>query len=510
MYRRNRYIFLIVGVFCCHLIFAQNRLNDSLTLCFSRAGLPEYIELIEKELDVSFVYSDLIIPSQEISLSPGKYTAMQLLDSVLKGQNIELILKGNTIILSSDKHFFSNDLRREFKGKVVNHRGDGIPFATIYIENKGVGTITNAEGFFRIILPEKYQKDTLTVGCMGYKYKHIFPEAYLDENTEIVLEEARYSIKRVTVRPEKAEYLLAASLKKIKDNYQISNSSMKAFFREWSKQDDDYISISEALVDIYKTGYISSADDHIRFIKGRNGSNVEDSELVNLVIEGGLYNGLLLDIVKNPSCFYSENALDECDFKKKKIIYLNGKQTYVIAFTPKDNIDYPGYLGKLFIDVESLALVRAEFELCPDGIDAARSLLVKKTPKNYRAKPVFARYTVDYRMYEGKWSLYAASSNFGIRVKKVRGKENKGFSCDFTSRSEFVVTNYDIENVEKIPGNQSVKSRDVLYEQISSTNKDFWQNENVILPEEPLHSAINKLQSLKVDPEIDDVITKEK
>ncbi len=510
MSRAYRYIIVFLGLFFSFSASAQKQLTDSLFLSFSKAEIRDYLEFIEKELDVSFVYSDHINPTKEISLEPGRYTAQQILDSVLKDQNIDLILKANTIILSSDKGQIPDKTEREIEGRVVDHRGRGIPFATIFIENKGIGTITNADGYFRIIIPLKYHKDTLTVGSLGYKYRRILPDGYTVKNNIISLEDAHYSIQRVTVRPEKAEYLVAASYKKVKDNYQLSNSAMKAFFREWSKQDADYISISEALIDIYKTSYMSEANDHIRFVRGRNGSNVEDSELVNLVVEGGLYNGLRLDIVKNSSYFYSEEALNECTYKKKKTIILNGKQTYVIAFTPKEHIDYPGYQGKLFIDVESLALVRAEFELSSEGIYAARSLLVKKTPRNYKAKPVYAKYTVDYRLYNGKWSLYAASSDFGIRVKKVRGKENKGFSCDFTSRSEFVVTDYDLEDVHKIPANQTVKSRDVLYEQISVTNKNFWQNENIILPEEPLHSAIYKLQEQDKDPEQEDIMSKEK
>ncbi len=252
--------------------------------------------------------------------------------------------------------------------------------------------------------------------------------------------------------------------------------------------------MSEALIEINKSSYINELDDLVRIIKGRNGKNISKSELVNLVVQGGLYNGLKLDIAKYPSYFYDERISPDCEYRMLKTIFDKDRLTYVIGFYTKEDVDYAGYEGKLYIDSESLALVRAEINLNKQGIRYARSILIKKKPRGYHAKPIYAKYEVEYRYYNEVWNLHYARSDFGIKVKKVRGKENKGFSCIFTSQSEFVITGINNNPTKRIPFSAASKPNDVLVEQVENTEESFWFNDNVILPEEPLLSTILKLQ----------------
>src|SRR5688572_17805427 len=55
-------------------------------------------------------------------------------------------------------------------GKVVDEATqESINFASVSIQGKPVGTVTNAEGEFDFYLPELYSNDTMIVSHVGYK-----------------------------------------------------------------------------------------------------------------------------------------------------------------------------------------------------------------------------------------------------------------------------------------------------------------------------------------------------
>ena len=500
-------IILGLNTFRCQ---AQDNLFQSVSIEQPTGTIENYLHSIEDNTSVRFVYSDVIQPDRIIDVVPGQYAVGQLLDSLFKEQHILYVNRENLIILSpqSSNALFGD--RFIIEGQVTNRKREGIPFATVYIENKSVGTITNADGAFRVVLAEEYVNDTLTIGSLGYEDQRIPPNRYLTGKVHVKLKTDRIAIKDVVIRPDNPDFLVRQSYKKREYNYRDYPIWMNAFFRESSKQDDDYIAISEALVQINKASYKNQKTDQIKLLRGRNGTNIGETELVNLVVEGGLVNGLKLDIAKYGSYFYGENSEREYTYKLDKTIMLKGRQTYKISFKAKDGITYPGYEGKLYIDAETLALSRVEFQLTDEGIRLSRSLLVKKTPRKFRAKPVYANYIVDYRFYDGVWNLNSAMSDFGIKVKKVRGKENKGYSCDFTSTSEFVITSISDTAVKRIPMRETVRSDERLVEQVENTTATFWVDDNIILPEEPLLSTIQKLQEQGALPREDSLITKEK
>lgn len=75
------------------------------------------------------------------------------------------------------------------KGK-ISSKIEFLAFATIGIENKNIGTISNEEGDFEIEIPLLYSMDSLTISHIGYKSKKIKIESILQEDyLEIELEQ---------------------------------------------------------------------------------------------------------------------------------------------------------------------------------------------------------------------------------------------------------------------------------------------------------------------------------
>lgn len=478
-------------------ISAQKILSEKVTIRFDSAEKSVYLNEIKNQTGYDLLYSSAISPEEFVQISPGNYMVTQLLDTLFKKQNVAYIVRDKLLIISpqTENNRDIQDKRLIIEGRVVTKRDQPIPYAAVFFKSSSKGTIANHDGRFRFLINEEHFNDTLTITSMGYESEEILPEKYLTSELNVELKSVSFFIKDVIVRPDNVNEIVLKSFQSRNKNYSSTPVLLNAFFRETSMQNEDYISLTEAIIEISKSSYTSGAEDLIRLVKGRNGTNIQESELVNLKVEGGLYNGLRLDIVKYGSYFFGENMFDLCIYRKLKSTLFEGRQTYVIGFDMIEGLNVSGFKGKLYIDVESLALVRAEFEISPKGLKYARNELVKKRPRGYSAKPIYAKYIVEYRYYENTWNLYYAQSELKIKVKKERGRENKGFSCDFFSTSEFVITKK-IEHADKrIRYRDAVTSNDVLVEQVKNTSSDFWSDDNVIIPEEPLLITINKLQS---------------
>lgn len=491
------------------VVLTQNILENKIQISFETGTREQFIDTIKSQTQFRFLYTDLVSPEQQVTIGTGDYSIGELLDTLFFDKDLSYIVRNDLIILSPKGKEHELEQKVIIQGRVTARKEKSVPFATVYLLENSRGTITNAEGYFRLIIPESLSGDTLVISSMGFEEAKIAPEEYKNSDLTIRLKSSYIPIKDVIVRPNDPEKLVMQSFNARKNNYSKQKTLLKGFFRESSKQNDDYISLTEALIEINKSSYLSSADDLVRLVKGRNGTNINQSELVNLVVEGGLYNGLRLDIAKYGSYFYAEDALDECNFRMLKNTMYNGRQTYIVWFDMKENPDYSGYTGRLYIDAESLALVRAEFELSPAGIRYARSVLIKKTPKGFKAKPLYAKYEVEYRFYNDIWNLHYARNELKIKVRKTRGKKNKGYSSDFISKSEFVITDQIINPDKNIRYREASRSNDILVRQVENTGSTFWLDDNVIVPEEPLLSTIEKLQNEGILPKEDSVITKE-
>lgn len=483
-------------------ILSQDRLERFIQLPPQELTVEQYLYHIEDMTDLNLVYSTAIIENRRIAIYSDSILLRELLDTLFPGNRINFLLRDRSLVLSPQKNIHDFKTHFTVTGKVNNKRnGKSVPFATIYVPNESTGTIANFEGSFELQLPTGTGIDSLKVSCLGYRQSLVSVNDLLIGTQIIELEPQKFQIDEIIIRPLDPHSLIRASLDAKKNNYPTDPAMFSGFFRESSMQDDKYIGLSEAIINIFKHGYTNDQNDLIRLVKGRRGSNIENSDLVNLVVEGGLYNNVQLDIVKYGISFLDPEFFGNYEYEVTKQININHRQTYLIKFTFLNNIPVAGFNGTIYLDAESLALVRAEFSINEESLGHAYDLLIKKTPPGFRIQPKYARYEVEYRHYEQKWNLSHVRSELALRVHKKRGKQHKGYNCTLSSASEFVITGKAKDTNEKIRYRDAAKPGDILYEQIAETDAGFWGTENIILPEEPLLKTIEKLklESLEVD-----------
>jgi hypothetical protein len=499
---RESYTRLLPVVFALFLLFPrisaqtqQGLLDKEVNLSRTTGEIEELLNEISRKGKFSFTYTSQIQVHRMGSVLQKKQLIRNHLADIFRFDSVQFIEQNNKILLVPfHKKVTQVASYKSIRGLVIDSKTRRpLPYSNVFLLNKSTGTITNMGGRFELKISTSEPDDTLGVSYIGYKlYK--MPVSSLDTGLTVVrLSSRKVLIREVVVKPMDPIYILTKTIEAIPGNYDRKPAVFTAFFRESTRQDNTDISLSEAVINIFKESYTSMRDDQIKIFKGRKNSNSREKEFVDFVVQGGLYNTLQLDIVKNLPTFLDADYFALYEYQIERIITHFDRPTYVISFDQREGVKYPCYKGRVYIDVESLAIVGASFQLSEKGMSYATGIYVKKTPKRLGVKPLSAKYDVFYRFYHGKWNLSNVRSDIMIRVRRKKNKQQDRFNSDFESTSEFVITNKDTANIARFRFAEISKPRDVLVEQIGETDQEFWGSENVIKPDEPIEKTILRL-----------------
>jgi hypothetical protein len=207
-------------------------------------------------------------------------------------------------------------------------------------------------------------------------------------------------------------------------------------------------------------------------------------------LQGGPNTAVLLDVVKNPYILLSEQYKDIYDFSLTEVITIDDRLHYVISFHQKSHIDDPYYMGKLYVDMEKLAITEAEFELNVENKDAAARLFIQRKPMSMSITPERAVYRAKYTIDSDRWYFTYARAE----VKFVVDWKKKLFNTTFNTMSELAITDRTYEGIEKFAAKERFKSNDVMDEKVYIFfDEDFWEGYNVIEPDQSIESAIRRL-----------------
>jgi hypothetical protein len=381
---------------------------------------------------------------------------------------------------------------KAYSGKVIDAQTKKpVVFANVYLVQGNIGTVTNAEGEFVLKIPVSETGKTLGISFIGYNNVEMKLSELMPENNIIKLEPSTLQIKEVVIRTSDPVELIRMALRRINENYKVSPELLIAFYRETIKQNRNYVAVAEAVLDVYKAPYNNDFEaDRVKIFKGRKSQDVKRMDTLVVKLQGGPRTSFLLDVVKNPGGLLSPDFIDYYDFKFNGFVTIDGRDNYVIEFDQKDNVKYPLYKGKLYLDTKNLAFSRLDFELSEKGIDLAGNELVRKKPVDLKVKILGAHYMINYRVVDDKWYLNHVRTELAFECKW----DKKLFKSTYVTTLEMAVTDRESEEVSKIKYKESAKLSDVFADQVSYfTDDNFWGEYNYIKPDESIESAISKL-----------------
>ena len=320
------------------------------------------------------------------------------------------------------------------------------------------------------------------------------PLAQLEKDSnKILMDEFVMALSEARIdAPNDAKTLVIETLNRKGENYLNENTVMTAFYRETIKKRRTNVSLSEAVVNIYKAPYSSNKSDALELYKARKSTDYNKLDTVALKLQGGPFNTLFVDMVKYPDYIFTEETLSYYDFSFDTSTRVNDQLIYVVDFKQKPEIIDPLYKGKLYIDAKNRILTSAVYSLNITDRRLASQMFVRKKPRNTEVWPTEVSYRVDYREKNGKW--YYGYSNVLLEFKINWDK--RLFNSVYSLSCEMAVTDWE-QNIDNIipKSKNRIKSSIILGDEaIGFADPNFWGEYNIIEPEKSIESAIKKIQ----------------
>ncbi len=364
--------------------------------------------------------------------------------------------------------------------------------ANISVPGTSVSTVTNEDGVFTIKVGDSIQARAIEISFLGYRSQRITLQNEDMPDVTVFLVPNVNKLPEVLVRGINALDLVRKASDKVALNNSPSNNLLTGFYRETIRKRRNYINVTEAIVNVYKTPYSEDVDrDRVQVYKGRQLLSPKAGDTLIVKLQGGPNYSVYMDVVKNRDLLISPESLNDYRFYMETSTMLDDRPHYVVGFEPQADRSYPLFYGKMYIDEATLAFTQVEFNLSMKDRNKVIAAILRKKPFNLRFKPEEITYLVTYKTENGISYLNYIRNSIRFKCDWKR----RLFSTTYTVVSEMVVTDKRLNPLTGIPYKQAFRETSVLSDKVGNFyDENFWEGYNIIAPSESLETAVTKLK----------------
>lgn len=427
-----------------------------------------------------------------------------------------------------------------------------IESASVYIQNSTIGTVSNVDGKFSLVVPPKYVGDTLVISSIGYKSFKTAVADYIP-NEDIFLEEDIASLDEVLVvadpRPTTGNDIMLRAIERLPRNLPDSSYVQKGFLRHKERNQIEYKWLIESAISLYDSTYAAGGADYLKvnvdenrksydlrdvdslftyysYLKDEKGLNIKADNLRRDTIEtaslveaikwndnrvnglGNLFNGKL-NMVRNAGdrfAILGDKMLERHQFELDTVLVDDGRKVYKIRI--KEGEDYVGLntpgiynegfqpKGWIYVDWKTYAIKRVEYEL------VAASAAQRRRSKSLFGTTLNHKLVIIYKEFEERWYpnyiYYETPKLVNIGNRSSDQLEKTPEQIQKEREEQFYYTVQEIVFTEIIRDEQVIDL--ALQEEWSDDifiprpyNKAFWRNYNVLLESEEEEKLIRDL-----------------
>ncbi|MBP6453717.1 carboxypeptidase-like regulatory domain-containing protein [Bacteroidales bacterium MB20-C3-3] len=396
-----------------------------------------------------------------------------------------------TIILIFSFNIMNAQEFYSVSGKVLDASSKRqLSYASIQLISTNISNVTNSEGNFILKVPVNLKSDTLLVSYLGYKTQKIVLKPGIDQRINIMLNPSEIDLKPITIRPQDPYELVMMAINRIDRNYHVDHMQVTAFYREMIKKGGTYVSINEAVLDINKSAYGSFRMDQIGIYKARGNYDSNRIDTLMVKFQGGPHSALEIDVASDPFLGVEPIVIKEYyDFKMVAPVTIDNKYFYVIEFDQKPYLTDILFRGRLYIESESMAFARIEFNMNVEDNPRANSFFIRKKPSNLKMDVVSAAYLVNYKEINGIWHFDYSRTEVKFNAKW----DKRWFRNTYTITSELASTEIS-DRQRKIENLNRIKSKDIMSNKVQDfTDENFWGAYNIIEPDASIESVISRI-----------------
>lgn len=468
----------------------------------TRTTIYEMLNRITEQSGLMFVYdSNLLDNEQRVAVRKGVYSLKEAIEQATGRTDLEMKIVGQHILLSQKTA--PNPLTAsstaalpppvpflQIEGAVrEKDSGDPLPFSSVSIYETGIGTIANRNGEFVLKLPDSLRQSHIYISHLGYEPQKIATELLIGNHTDFYLQTRLIPLQEVIVRLVNPVGVLKEMLDRREENYATEPVYFTSFYREGIEKRKGFMSLTEAVFKIYKSGYQSAANEQVKLLKMRKINNEQSRDTLVMRMKAGLNASLMLDLVKNIPDFLTFDYSNLYNYSKIDMSVVDTHLAHVIAFEQKKGIQAALFKGELYIDADNSALLSARFEINPEYISKATDIFVVRKSKGIKITPRKAVYTVSYKPWNGKYYVSHIRGDLDFHIRKKK----RLFYSSVHTWFEMATCKIDTLNVRRFPHKESLPVNKVFSDTHFVYDHNFWEDFNVIIPEEKLNEAISRI-----------------
>lgn len=350
-----------------------------------------------------------------------------------------------------------------------------LPFASVGIKGKPIGTITNFGGEFDFHFPIEYRNETFVISMLGYQNYETPVQTLLDsKDQEIVLVKSTTILNAVVISDTLlGGDILRIALMRIGENYPDRPFLLDAFYRDVKKVGGKYISLLEAAIKIYDEDYReprnkSKLRERVALQEVRRSIGYSN-RYTTYFDQDNLLEVLLLNNDVKYRLFPTEAVFFD-NLQRESDSYYNGREIYIVSHVKDFSL-------RIFIDKKTYGIIHVEYENnLPEDLGRQNGLMRRDEGM---------KRVVDFRFFEGKLFLNYLSVNYKVNWYDPKTNELR---LETELQQQLLINHVFPQAGEGVRITQKMRSYGLQY-QDQPYNKQFWDEYNVI-KESPLDKKI--------------------
>lgn len=447
---------------------------------------------------------------------------------------------------------FSVFSQTEVKNKIIDFSTMmPVESASIYVQNTTIGTVSNADGKFVLMIPIQFENDTLVISSIGYK-SFKTPVNEFDNEQEVYLEEDIASLDEILLiadnRPKTANDIVLRALERLSVNMPETPYLQKGFLRHKERNRREFKWLVESAISLYDSSYMSSAAANLKInvdqvrksydlrdvdslltytaylkenanvgnLHARNlrRDTIQTSSLVKAIKWNDTrINGLQnlfeskLNILRNSNmnrALFDEDVLDKHQFKLDTILVDDDRKIYKIEISESYqyiNLETKGIYndgyhpkGWLYIYYDNYAIKKLEYELvAASDAQKSRSKTLFDSKINHKLIMTFREY--EDKMYPN-YLYYETPKLVNVGYKPTKPGEVNDLDANTDERFYYTVQELLFTEIILDPEQIEAALRQPWDPDIFAVkpyNREFWRNYNTLLESEEDEKLIQDL-----------------
>ena len=190
------FLFVFLGIINTHgTVYSQN--EQQVTISMKNAYLKDILWEIQRQTTFVFMYHEEDLDKVgKVNVEAKSLTVEKILRDCLKGTGLTYVFQNEVIVLKP----LNDEKKKEIRivGKVMDKGKMPLPGVTVVVKGTNLGTATDSEGKYRMVLPA--MRDTnfvLVFSFVGMKTQEVYYKG--EKELNVVMEEEVKQMDEVVV-----------------------------------------------------------------------------------------------------------------------------------------------------------------------------------------------------------------------------------------------------------------------------------------------------------------------